>query len=427
MGSLFLSLAGLIIAIIMIMVFAYRGVNVLLLAPLAGLIIMLTSGYSVSEYMSAYSSGFGGQVAGTVFLYSASMVMAALMQKAGYLHSIAYFIADTLGLKHIAIICMISVTIFTIGGMSSAGWVVMYQIGLILCQKANIHRGFLAGAVMCPCWTFAATMPFAASLPNGLISPVFGTDNSAGMVIGVVSAILVAVINAIYLERLQYRGGEFRAHELVGAEVDRAALPSPLKSVLPFVLVLILYNVFKMPVATAVYVSAIYVTIVEFKNFKMDFWRYWQSGFKDAITPIVAVSAMGGIGAVLRVTPAWDALMNFISTAKLNPYVLVFVFVALVGACLGSGSATVTTSLIGIQEMLPTLIATGAELGNLHRLIAIAAHGTSALPYSGGILGCLEIYRTDHKESYGPIFVTCSLVPFLVGVAVALPMCLLGL
>lgn len=361
MGSVALSAIGIVLAIAVIIVLAFKGVHVTLLGPIAALIIALTASMSFNDFLSNYAAGYGSMVTGTLFLYSSTMVFCVLMLQAGYLHSIAYFIADTIGAKHTALVCMIACTIFTIGGLSASGYLVTYSIGLILCSKANYNRAFLAAAVMCPSWTFAGTMPLAANTPNGILEPALGTTSTAGLVPGLISAVVMFVIDACILEWMQRRGGEFDSWDQIQLDEDmKANLPPAWKAVLPIILVFVLYNFVHMSIVTAVCVACAYVTVVEFTKLgKGSFYKLWQKGFIDAMGPVAGVAAMSGIGTVLTMTPAWDALLSFVTTASLNPYVLVFIFVIAVGACLGSGSSTVRTALVGLQPLIPMLTARG--------------------------------------------------------------------
>ena len=427
MGSLPLSIIGVIVAIVSIILLAYKGVHVTLLGPIAALIIAISAGLTFNDFLTNYAAGYGNMVASTLFLYSFCMVFTTLMLDAGYLHAIAYFIADTIGAKHTALVCMIACTIFTIGGLSASGYLVMYSIGLILCSKANYHRGFLAAAVMCPSWSFAAIMPMAASTPNGILGPALGTSNMAGLIPGFASAVVMFVVDAIILERMQSRGGSFQAWDLIQLDEDtQKNLPPVWKAFIPIIIVFVMYNFVRLAIVPSVAIACVYVTLVELKKLGRDFYKRWQKGFIDALIPVAGVAAMSGIGSIIQMTPAWDALMDFMGAALFNPYIMVFAFVALVGLCLGSGSATVTTGLTGIQGMLPILLEQGVALGNLHRLIAIAGHGTSALPSSGGIVAAIQLFKSDHKESYTPVGITCCLVPILVCAVVTLPLMMLG-
>lgn len=429
MGSVALSTIGIIFAIILIIILAFKGVHVTLLGPVAALIIALTGAMSFNDFLSNYASGYGSMVAGTLMLYSSTMVFCVLMMQAGYLHSIAYFIADHIGAKHTALVCMIACTIFTIGGLSASGYLVMYSIGLILCSKANYNRSFLAAAVMCPSWTFAGTMPLAANTPNGILQPALGTGSAAGLIPGLISAAVMFVIDAVILERLQHRGGEFDSWDQIKLDEDmKDHLPPAWKAFLPIILVFVLYNVAKLGIVPAVFIACVWVTVLEFPKLgKGEFYKRWQQGFIDAMGPVAGVAAMSGIGTVLTMTPAWNKLLSFVTTATLNPYILIFIFVIAVGACLGSGSAAVRTALTGLQPLTDMFLEQGATLGNIHRLIAISAHSTSALPCSGGIVAAFGLFHSNTKESYAPVGITCVLVPLVVCAFVTIPLMMAGL
>ena len=57
MGSVALSAIGIVLAIAVIIVLAFKGVHVTLLGPIAALIIALTASMSFNDFLSNYAAG----------------------------------------------------------------------------------------------------------------------------------------------------------------------------------------------------------------------------------------------------------------------------------------------------------------------------------------------------------------------------------
>ena len=138
------------------------------------------------------------------------------------------------------------------GGIS--GFVIifsMYPIVLGLFKEADITRRLIPATIMTGAFTFAmSAMPGTPTIQNLIPTEYFGTTATAAPVIGIVCTIIMFVGPVLWLS---WRAKKFRAAgegydepDEMPEEVPDDKLPPAWCCFIPFVVIVILLNVFKM-------------------------------------------------------------------------------------------------------------------------------------------------------------------------------------
>lgn len=427
MLGVILSIVGIVLALCFIGFFAIKGKHIMILAPVAALIIGAFGAVGIENSIVSYMGGFGDALKNILLIYMNSLIISALMTRCGYCHSIAYFIADHVGAKRTPIVCMLFCVLMTIAGASTASYIIMYQIGLVLCSTQNYSRGFLAAAAMCGTWNTAAVMPFGATLYNGIMCPAFDLLPTHGFAIGMTTAIVMFAVNALYLQihlKRKCQGG-FDSWEMIELDESlRENLPPVWKAFIPIILVLCIYNFVGLHLVISVAIGSIYVSVVEYKKLKEGLFKIWENGAVDALPILAGVACMTGVGAVLQQTEAWGPITSLLNP-EVNPYLGTAAFIWLMGILCGSSQAALNSALPTLIDVFPTFVDRGANLEILSRVAICATNVASTLPYSGSVIACLNLFKTNHKESYMPIFMTLFLLPSLVVACVTVPIAML--
>ena len=140
------------------------------------------------------------------------------------------------------------------------------------------------------------------------------------------------------------------------------------------------------------------------------------------------IGTKGALGGVVALTPCYAALMAGIDKLDVSPYLTAFIAANIMALVLGSASSACGTLTPAMQPVFEGWSAAGAaDMGNLHRMVVMGSIGLDSLPHNGTILATCEMFRTTMKKSYGPVFVTCVLMPILTGLVIALPLAMAGL
>lgn len=429
-----LSTLGILFAIALVCYLAYIGYSPIISGPLAAVIICVTSRIPLKEgILSNYVGSFAGMVQNVLLIFLTCMIFARILVENKMAFSIAEFLARVIGPKYAPFTVMILCALLRLGGMNQGAYVIAYTIGLVLCCKANYSEDILMGSIMGGCWTFANCAPFYPSVVNTITMQKLGTTTSAGMIPGLVSAVVMFIAIAGYLmwqvNRWKKKGRVFSAHEMLPKENEHNDYPPVWLSFVPLAAVMVLFNVFAWNISFAVIAGCILATLLTFKRHTAKEWaKIWEHGALECMGPVFALAAMSGIGGVVAVTPFYASIFDWIQTTTIHPYILTFAASNIMAFALGSGSSGVATCLPVLQPMFENWVAVrGLDMGNFHRLLVSGSVCLDSLPHNGTIHSMCEMFHTTQKKSYYPVLWTTVIIPLVIGSLITVPLAIMGL
>ena len=138
------------------------------------------------------------------------------------------------------------------------------------------------------------------------------------------------------------------------------------------------------------------------------------------------IGTKGALGGVVAITPCYAALMENISHLQMSPYLTAFIAANVMALILGSSSSACGTLVPAVQPLFESWAANGVDMGNLHRMVVMGSIGLDSLPHNGTILATCEMFKVKLKRAYFPVFITCTIMPILMSLCVALPLMMLG-
>ena len=137
-----LSVIGLILAVIVLVIGAYRGLGALPLTLLASLVVILTSRISIwTGFSQYYMNGYTSAYFSYFLLFCSSALYAKLMDISGCATSIGYQFIDWFGKKRVLLVSTLIISVLTYGGVSL--FVVVYAVApimFLLFKEANLPR-----------------------------------------------------------------------------------------------------------------------------------------------------------------------------------------------------------------------------------------------------------------------------------------------
>lgn len=111
-----LSVIGLIIAVLVLGVGAYRGLGALTSTLLASLVVIFTNGMGLWEGLSSfYMEGYTGAYANFFLMFCFSSLYAHSMNVSGSANAIAYQFIDWFGKKNVLLVCLLITSVLTYG------------------------------------------------------------------------------------------------------------------------------------------------------------------------------------------------------------------------------------------------------------------------------------------------------------------------
>ncbi|WP_293768423.1 GntP family permease [uncultured Corynebacterium sp.] len=222
-----LSFIGILVSLVFLVVFAYRGHSVVVVAPFAALIAVLFSREPImATYTQIFMPAAGGFVTKYFPLFLFGAIFGYLMTSTGLARYLARGITALFGPKRAMLSTVIATALLTYGGVSA--WVVAFTIVPIasaLFREAGIPKRLMPGAIALGTITFAlAALPGSPQIHNAIPTSYFGTNVYAAPVFGIIASALMLVAGMTWLEfrirQLHKKGERFDPLDNNGAVID---------------------------------------------------------------------------------------------------------------------------------------------------------------------------------------------------------------
>ena len=241
---------GLLIAIIVLIVGAYRGIEAIPITLLASAVVILTNSLPAWETLSTvYAPGFGGVIGSYFFIFVSSAIYAMIMEKTGCASAIGYQFIEWFGIKHVILICILFVGILTYGGVSL--FVVIFAtlpVMFILFREAGLPRHLLMLVISIGSGTITmTTLPGTPALTNVITAEFLGTPMTAAPIFSLIMAVIFFGLDYIYCiiaeKKARANNEEWSYPEGYDAsvlEVDKSGLPSAGVAFTPIIVLLLI-------------------------------------------------------------------------------------------------------------------------------------------------------------------------------------------
>lgn len=444
-----LGLLGLVLSLLALMYLAYKGVNVLVLAPVCALFAILfqpeafsAPGVPVAMYTQVFMVALGKYLMKYFPIFLLGAIFGKLMNDTQCARVIGETISNKLGAKHAILASVLAASILTYGGVSL--FVVafcVFPISLTLFARAGVDKKFIPACIALGSFTFTMTaLPGSPAIPNALPMPYFGTTTFAAPGLGIIGSI---VILACGIAWLKYRTRHSVLPENLSEEDDFVGKkPSFLLALTPLLIVMVGNFVFSEIViagweapylATPKFGSvdiqgvkglwAIIISVTLAILFVLVFLRSYSNQMIDSINkgtmgsllPIFNTASEVGYGAIIASLASFAVLRDMVvNISPGNPIISVAVAINLLAGITGSASGGLSIGL----EVLGAKYLEMAQAANispelLHRVAAMSSGGLDALPHNGAVISLLAICGLTHKESYFDVFMSSTVVTLI--------------
>jgi H+/gluconate symporter-like permease len=469
------SILGILIALVLLMALAYRGVSVLILAPLMALLAALFSPGAplLASYTQIFMPALGGFVIAFFPLFLLGAVFGKLMEDSGAATVIAQAIVKTLGVQRAILAIVLACAVLTYGGVSL--FVVafaVYPIAAALFRRADVPQRLIPGTIALGAFTFTMTaLPGTPAIQNAIPMPFFGTTPFAAPGLGLIGGAVMLVLGTLWLMRraasAKARGegyGESSApsalNDPANATTARASTtthPPPdalsgnafARAIAPVVLVIVLNYLLAtwlLPALDTGYLADPRYGSTRIENLR-GIWaviaalaaatvllvllqrprlptlgQTLETGATSSVLPLLNTASQVGFGAVIASLAGFALIRDAVlGIAPGNPLVSMSIAVNILAGITGSASGGMS---IALQTLGETWLAMGQAAGIapdlLHRVTAIATGGLDALPHNGAVITLLGICGLSHRQAYADIFVVAVAIPVLSLVVVVL-------
>ncbi|MCL7938730.1 GntP family permease [Halomonas sp. ATCH28] len=465
-----IGISAIAIALLLLMVLAYRGLSLLILAPLLAALVALVSVDTplLASYTQVFMGAAGDFIVRYFPLFLLGAVFGKLMEDSGSAEVLASAIVERLGDARAILAVVLACAVMTYGGVSL--FVVafaVYPISAALFRKANLPKRLIPGTIALGAFTFTMTaLPGTPAIQNAIPMPYFGTSPFAAPGLGILTGLVMLGLGQAWLShraKLARQAGEgygdhgdappaehlrerasgegFDLAEVTPPPSDRDLPPLPL-ALLPIVLVIALNLLFTAVVIPAMdtgylaepaygatgiesvrgvwsviaaLVIAIGVIIVTNLKRLEALTTTLDSGANASLLPIFNTASLVGFGSVIASLAAFEAISLWVtSVGGDNPLISLAIAVNLLAGMTGSASGGMSIALATLGD---TYLAMGQAAGIapelLHRVTAVATGGLDALPHNGAVITLLSICGLTHRQAYLDIAVVAVVVPLI--------------
>ncbi|MEM6480782.1 MAG: GntP family permease [Pseudomonadota bacterium] len=442
---------GILLSLTLLIYYAYRGVSVILLAPiLAVLAVVLNDGGPIlGTYTQVFLPALGEYLVRFFPLFLLGAIFGKVMQDTGSATAIANGIIEKLGAKRSALAVVGACAVLTYGGVSL--FVVafaVYPVAAAMFFKSRTPKRLVPATIALGAFTFTMTaLPGSPQIQNAIPAPYFGTDSFAAPGYGIMAAIIILTFGMTWLNfrmrQAAARGeGYDEEDEFSAGEVDttQESLPNLWVAAAP-ILVVILVNLISSRVLLPL-LDTSYLAEDEYGSVTLDTvrgiwsliiglvfailvaiglnWRRIENvnssvkeGVASSFLPIFNTSSEVGYGTVIASLAAFVILRDtVVDISPGNPLISEAIAVNILAGVTGSASGGMS---IALEALGATYLEMAEEAGIspelLHRVAALSSGGFDVLPHNGAVITLLAICGLTHVKSYFDIFMVAVIGP----------------
>lgn len=464
-----MALAMILIGLLGLMYFAYRGFSIILIAPVFAIIAALGSEHaSMPVFSELYMTKAAEYIKTYYPIFLLGAIFATIMEKGGLAASVADKIISLLGKDRAILSVLLGCGVLTYGGLSVfVVAFVMYPFGAIIFKEANVPKRLLPATLWMGIFSYAmVSLPGTPQIQNIIPASYFGTTTWAGIWTGITGSVIYFVMAWIWIgyrsSKLKKAGEGYGKYSIHEPENSKKKLPSWTLSTIPLILVVVINllvsnpflwewayhwdqyslvsfeplklsliapNVHKVQaiwsINIALLVSSIVATFIGRKRFRM------MNGFMVPInyavissgTAVLNVASGYAFGCVVTSLEGFsiikDMLLSF--TIGDGPLVSAIITTNLMAAITGSasGGLTIALSMLGEQWLTwANQINMSPEI--LHRIVCMASVGIDPVPHCGALVTLLAICGLSHKTAYYDIAILMGMKFFVAFICLAI-------
>jgi len=456
---------AIVITLLLLMFFAYRGYSVLILAPIMATLAVLLSGDFLST-IPAYTDVFMSALSGFLLKFFPIFLLGALfgrlMADSGAATAIANTVVQKLGASKAILAVILVCAILTYGGVSL--FVVafaIYPIAKDLFRAADIPKRLIPAAIALGSFTFTMTaLPGTPAIQNAIPIPYYNTNVFAAPILGIIGGTIMFICGWMWLQtrakKANAAGEGYGQHDEedvggVGATAKEAEVlnthhTSFTVAMIPLILVIGLNAILTYVVFPSIDFSSLQIQFPELNIagslglwsiiislvvacvvlilLRIGHWNNLQKtinrGTYDSMLPIFNTASEVGYGAVIASLAGFliirDSILNLNPD---NPLISEAVAMTTLAGITGSssGGLSIALSTLG-EDYLRMAVNAGIDPELMHRVAVMAAGGLDTLPHSGAVITLLAICGLTHKQSYLNLAMVTMVIPLVAVVAV---------
>ncbi|HFI0646168.1 TPA: GntP family permease [Streptococcus suis] len=412
-----LAILGVLLAVVAIIYLTSKNLHVIVAAPVASLIILVTNQMNIIEAMlgkeQSYMAGLAGFLINNFVIFMLGSILARYMEASGATLTIANSILKLVGkdspYKVLLAIALIT-SILTYGGVSI--FVVIFTLLPLsrpLFKELNINWALFPIPVFMGASTYTMTsLPGTPSIQNVIPTKVLGTSLTAAPLISLAASLVLLLFGLFYMGyclKTSLANGETYTEDDEDTVVDLAEKrPNLLFSILPLLsLIGTIFLLNKTPNVLAIgLLVSIVLSALLFYPYLPNQKELLNSGATASIVPAFATSSTVAFGTVLTLSAGFAVIQEWIQQIPGSPLISLSVSTALLSGIIGSSSGAVG---IASSNFLPAYLEMGIDPEILHRVVVVASAILTVVPQSGVMITFHNLSKLSMKRGLKYSFV----------------------
>ncbi|MDF2564848.1 MAG: Citrate transporter [Massilibacillus sp.] len=444
-----MEIIGIILSLVLLITFAYKGFSVILFAPIFALLAAMTQGFSI---LPSYTELF--MVKAVIYIKSffpvfiLGAIFGKVMEDTGLAKSIAAAIIKGLGKERAILAVVLACVVLTYGGVLLFVVVfAVYPFAAALFKEADIPKRLIPGTIALGAFTFTMdAAPGTPQIQNLIPTKFFGTNLYAAPICGIIGGLLILCLGIMWLEHrrkdAQAKGEGYGNHTLNEPKLEESqtgSLPDWKIAVLPLAAVLVVnflmtdlfnwnnamlapFQAMKLPLVAGDIKSVISIwslivglvsgvllaLAVGHKNLKKGgIQAALNAGAIGSLLAIMNTASEVGYGNVIAALPGFKEIAASLLSIHIggSPLMSEAVTVNVLSGITGSASGGMSIALdLMAQDWLAWAHSIGMSPEILHRVASMASGGMDTLPHNGAVITLLAVCGLTHRQSYKDIF-----------------------
>jgi H+/gluconate symporter-like permease len=437
-----MQLALILVALGLLIWGAWRGVSVLVLAPVMAVLAAGLSGAPIlAGYTQVFMQAAGGFVIAFFPLFMLGAVFGRVMEDSGAAQRIAFAISSALGPSRAIPAVVMACAVLTYGGVSLfVVAFVAWPLARALFAETGLPARLIPATIALGAFTFTMTaLPGTPSIQNAIPMATFGTTAFAAPGLGMLTGLAMLGMGLAWLAmRARRLVGDAPPEPLPQANMGKPlSLAAALVPVLSVALVTLVMGSLILPALSTAYLAeprygstelarvaglwSVITAMVLAILLALVLARPPQpmasinAGAEASLLPLFNTASLVGFGAVIAALPGFE-MLRLALEALSGGHVLVSAALSS-GALAGitgsaSGGMSIALEAMG-ADFVAAAQAQGVDPGLVHRVIAVATGGLDTLPHNGAVITLLGICGMTHRQAYGDIFAVAVVVPLI--------------
>lgn len=414
----YLSIIGIVLSILLIIFLSLKGVNVLISAPIATILVLLLNGEDIFLNLLGKNQSFMVYLADFMvdffMIFLLGSIMAKYLERSGGIQSITAAVATKIKendpFQGMLVVYLVT-ALLTYGGISL--FVVVFAVVPLaksLFERLNIPWKLVPLPISLGLGTFTAgLLPGSPSIVNVIPTEYLGTTLTAAPLLGLLASIVSIFVSVIFIryvvgKEITNSNEESSIPFVPDNEMfdhQHTNQPSIITSIFPILLLIMLIlvgsalNIQNILILSLVIV--IFTEAVIFNAYIPSHIDILNEGATNSILPLMNTAATIAFGQIISnlkaFKPISDGLMNISKNKWIGLTLLTIIFSIITGSA--SGAVGIVTKAQGIE-----LFGLGYPADLIHRITTAASVVFTNAPHSGVVLTLFTLTKLTHKESF---------------------------